>query len=182
MLGLKRGTVALYDHETAWETEAQTTITRLSALLGHAAVDLQHVGSTAIPAIKAKPIIDIAVAIDDFRAVLSLTEPLQTAGFYYRPNVKLGEQLLFASGSFYDSTGDRQTHFIHVVRTGSDDWANYLLFRDYLNRNLECAKQYEALKLALAAQAPIDSGREQYWQGKHDFIVRTLQQARRVMR
>lgn len=177
MLGLKRGTVQLCEHEQEWEIEAQNTILRLKEILGAVIKDIQHVGSTSIPSIKAKPIIDIAIAVDDFEDVLLLEEELKKQGFYYRPKVDLGEQLLFASGSYYDSTGDLQTHFIHIVKTGSMDWRNYINFRDYLNSTPAVAKAYEDLKVLLAKQAPVDNGREKYLRGKHDFIVYTLRKA-----
>lgn len=177
MLGLKCGTVQLCEHEQAWEIEAQNTILRLKEILGAVIKDIQHVGSTSIPSIKAKPIIDIAIAVDDFEDVLLLEEELKKQGFYYRPKVDLGEQLLFASGSYYDSTGDLQTHFIHIVKTGSMDWRNYINFRDYLNSTPAVAKAYEDLKVLLAKQAPVDNGREKYLRGKHDFIVYTLRKA-----
>ena len=134
MLGLKRGTVELCEHEKEWEIEAQNTIFCLKNILGDIARDIQHIGSTSIPSIKANPIIDIAVAVDDFNAVLALEKELKAEGFYYRPNSDLGEQLLFAAGSLYEGTGDLQTHFIHIVKTGSMDWINYINFRDYLIR------------------------------------------------
>ena len=177
MLGLKRDTVQLCEHEQAWEIEAQNTILRLKEILGAVIKDIQHVGSTSIPSIKAKPIIDIAIAVDDFEDVLLLEEELKKQGFYYRPQVDLGEQLLFASGSYYDGTGDLQTHFIHIVKTGSMDWRNYINFRDYLNSTPAVAKVYEDLKVLLAKQAPVDNGREKYLRGKHDFIVYTLKKA-----
>lgn len=179
MIGLKRGTVRLCDHEKEWEIEAQHTISRLQRILGNVIKDIQHVGSTAIPAIKAKPIIDIAVAVDDFEDILRFENELQDAGFFYRPNAQasLRGQLLFACGSYYDGTGDLQTHFIHVVLTDSMDWLNYINFRDYLNSTPSAAKEYEALKVSLAMQAPMDNGREKYLAGKHDFIVYTLRKA-----
>lgn len=177
MLGLKRGTVALCPHEKTWEQEAQSTILRLKAILGDAAREIQHVGSTAVPGIMAKPIIDIAVAADDLESILALQDALQTAGFYYRPKAGPPEQLLFACGSYYDGTGDMQTHFVHIVRTGSKEWSDYINFRDYLNATPAAAKEYEALKVSLARQAPVDPGREKYGKGKHDFIVNTLRKA-----
>ena len=177
MIGLKRGTVKLCEHEKEWETEAQHTISRLKAILGDVIRDIQHVGSTSIPAIKAKPIIDIAVAVDCFDDILAFEKELQDAGFYYRPKSELGEQLLFASGSYYDGTGNLQTHFIHVVHTNSMDWIHYINFRDYLNSHPSAAKAYEALKVALARQAPIDRGREKYTEGKRDFITDILRNA-----
>lgn len=63
MIGFKRGTVELRAHEAAWEREARGTISRLRQILGSAAKDIQHVGGTAVSSIKAKPLIDIAVAL-----------------------------------------------------------------------------------------------------------------------
>ena len=198
MLGLRRGTVALYPHETAWEAEAARTIRQLKEILGDAATEIRHVGSTAIRSIKAKPIVDIAVAAADFDRVLALREPLGRAGFYYRPADfdrvlalrepleragfycrpgSLEGQLLFARGSYYGGTGDLQTHFIHVVKAGGEDWNNYVRFVAYCNARPAVAKAYEALKVALAEACPVDEGREQYLAGKHDFIRRTLREA-----
>lgn len=177
MIGLKRGAVALCKHEKEWEAEARNTISRLKKILGAAARDIQHVGSTSIPSIKAKPIIDIAVAADHFDDVLAFEKELKDNGFYYRPNAGGSGQLLFACGSYYDGSGDLQTHFIHVVLTGSTEWRNYIHFRDYLNKTPSAAKEYEHLKESLAAKAPADSGREQYLKGKHDFIVCILRKA-----
>ena len=179
MIGLERGTVKLCEHEKEWEIEARNTIFRLKQILGDVIKDIQHVGSTSIISIKAKPIIDIAVAVDDFDDIIIFEKELKDNGFYYRPNAQasIKNQLLFACGSYYEGTGEMQTHFIHVVRTNSIDWINYINFRDYLNNTPSAAKEYEELKVSLALQAPVDKGREKYLQGKHDFIVRTLRKA-----
>lgn len=177
MLGLQRGTVRLYPHETAWEAEAEHTIIMLQKLLGDDAKEIQHVGSTAVPAICAKPIIDIALAADSFDDVMKHLPKLQAAGFYYRAQNNISGQKLFACGSFYDGTGDLQTHFIHVVLTDSEQWRDYILFRDYLNQHADTAKAYESLKLSLAEAAPADAGRERYLQGKRDFIAAVLRKA-----
>ncbi len=176
MIGLKRGTVQLFDHEKEWELEAQRTIERLWKILGSTAKDIQHVGSTSIISIKAKPIIDIAVAVDDFSEVLAIEDELKKEGFYYRSS-SIDNQLLFACGNLYEGTGDLQTHFVHVVETNSMEWRNYINFRNYLNNTPEVAKAYEDLKVSLAAAAPIDAGREKYLAGKHDFITHILEKA-----
>ena len=176
MLGLKRGTVRLCPHETEWEEEAARTIAVLREILGDAAADVQHVGSTAVKSIMAKPIVDIAVAAEDFGRVLAMRDALEQAGFYYRPG-SLEGQLLFAKGSYYEGTGDLQTHFIHVVKKDGVDWKNYIQFRDYLNAVPQAAKEYEALKASLARACPEDAGREKYLAGKRDFIRRTLRDA-----
>lgn len=178
MLGLKRGTVMLCGHETAWEIEARETIARLKNILGAAAKDIQHVGSTSIESIKAKPIIDIAVAVDDFADVLAHESELKSAGFYYCPKNDMdGRQKLFACGSFYESAGDLQTHFIHVVKADSREWKDYINFRDYLRANPKAAKEYEALKISLEKECAVDEGRERYLAGKQPLIQRLLREA-----
>ena len=177
MLGLKRGTVCLYDHETEWEEQAKSTILILKSILGNVIRDIQHVGSTSIKSIKAKPIIDIAIAVDDFTDVLKCEKTLEENGFYYRPNLDVENQLLFACGSLYNGIGDLQTHFIHIVKTNSMEWINYINFRDYLNQNMAVATEYEKLKISLAKSVSVQNDREQYTNGKHDFIVYTLRKA-----
>lgn len=179
MLGSERGTVKLYKHEKEWEIEAQNTIIRLKEILGDTIKDIQHVGSTAIPGIQAKPIIDIALAVNSFDDVLARKNRLKAAGFYYRPDYQklFPSQMLFACGNYYDGSGNMQTHFIHVVLTDSMDWINYINFRDYLNNTPSAAKEYEALKISLANRFSEEGGSENYFKGKHDFIVYTLRKA-----
>ena len=69
-LGLKRGTVQLEPHDKQWDEIAIQTIKTLKSILGDDAIDIQHIGSTAIPVIKAKPIIDIVVGVTDFERIM----------------------------------------------------------------------------------------------------------------
>ena len=177
MIGLKKGTVRLVPHQAEWEEEAKRTMAVLKEVLGDAAVEMAHVGSTSVPSIMAKPIIDIAVATESFDAILACEEELRDAGFYYRPQEELAEQLLFACGSFYEGTGDEQTHFIHVVKASGTQWRDYINFRNYLRKKTDVAKEYEAIKIALAERYPFDEGRRQYLEGKKDFIAYTLRKA-----
>lgn len=174
-LGLERGMVRLLAHDSRWDAAALETIAQLKTVLGNLAIDIQHIGSTSIQATAAKPIIDIAVAVCDFEAVLERTAQMECAGFLFRKQ-EHGAQLLFACGDYTIPNGI-VTHFIHVVKHQSVEWKNYLRFRDYLNTRLAVAKEYEALKLRLAAQCSIDPGREKYLAGKHDFIQHTLRKA-----
>lgn len=176
-VGLKRGVVELTDHDIEWEILAADTIERLWHIFGSTAKDIQHVGSTAIKAIKAKPIIDIAVAVEDFAKVEALTPTLESNGFMKR-NWYDDTQMIFAVG--YDvPTDDRvTTHFIHIVKTNSTGWNEYIDFRDYLNANSCIAKEYENLKTRLAAENPYDPGREKYLAGKHGFVAAKIEEAR----
>ena len=84
MLGLKRGEVFLCPHDISWEIQARETAKKLKSIMGDTAVDIQHVGSTAVKNIKAKPIIDIAVAATGLDDVLTLKNKLEQNGFYYQ--------------------------------------------------------------------------------------------------
>lgn len=176
-LGLKRGAVGLCEHQISWKLEAERAICRLREILGDLIRNIQHIGSTAIPGIKAKPIIDIALCVEDFEAVLAYESELQNAGFHYRPSAKPEGQLLFACGSFYEGTGDLQTHFIHVVKTGSMQWIHYINFRDQLRADKQLARAYERLKCSLADRLDGENAREDYVNGKHNFISQVCRKA-----
>ena len=161
MLGLKRGTVLLAPHETGWETYAAETMKRLRAVLGDAAVEMQHVGSTAVPTIQAKPIVDLAVAVRQLSDVEPLFPALEAQGFYHAAHCDNEGQILLVCG---DLEADTRTCHIHVVRAGSMEWRNYINFRDYLNFYHKKAAEYEALKQELQRRYPND--RSAYTEGK----------------
>lgn len=167
-LGLKRGTVHLEPHNKQWEEIAVKTIEKLEAILGEDAIDIQHIGSTAIPAIKAKPIIDIVVGVDDFNRVLLHNEQLQKEGIVYRGS-DVEHQLLYVMG---DMKNDTRTHHIHVVKWNGTEWKNYIYFRDYLNSNENVALQYQQLKEELKSKYADD--RIAYTRGKQDMIDNIL--------
>lgn len=171
-IGMKRGTVYLGPHQEEWERAAEETIQTLKNILGSVAVDIQHIGSTSIRTISAKPIIDIAIAVNDYELILSKRDELEKAEIVFRFDER-PDQLLFVMGDFEKDT---RSHHIHVVLYGSDEWNNYINFRDYLNSNIEAAREYEAVKLRLAEQYPDD--RIAYTDGKQEVIDRLLADAR----
>lgn len=172
-IGLKRGTVELIDNTGAnaanIQAEARKMIELLREILGSDAADIQHVGSTAIRYIKAKPIIDLAVGVRDFEKIHRHDQELEEAGILYRKQDVPG-QLLYVVGK-----GDYRTHHVHVVIYGSEAWNNYINFRDYLNQRPEIAFRYSALKEQLAMQYPNDRGA--YTSGKQALIDEILEQA-----
>ena len=169
---MKRGKVYLEPHQSEWERSAEETIRTLKNILGSVAVDIQHIGSTSIKTISAKPIIDIAVAVNDYEPILRKRNVLEKADIIFRFDER-PEQLLFVMGDFEKDT---RSHHIHVVIYGSDEWNNYINFRYYLNSNTEAAREYEAVKLRLAEQYPDD--RIAYTDGKQEVIDRLLTEAR----
>ena len=172
MLGLKRSAVRLFPHDPAWEELALDAIMRLRGVLGHAAQDIRHIGSTSIPHIAAKPIIDIAVGMNEPDDILPFAPQLEQNGFIRRPCNDNEWQRFFSCGDF---AADTRTHHIHVVRHGGKEWRNYVNFRDYLTRRPEEAQLYETVKLELAARFPGD--RAAYTEGKCEIISYLLRKA-----
>lgn len=170
-IGMKRGTVYLIDHQPEWETIASQTIHDIKSILQSDAVDVQHIGSTSIRSIPAKPIIDVAVAVRDYDAVLRKKALLEQNEIIFRFDER-PEQLLFVKGDF---EADTRTHHIHVVLYDSKEWNDYINFRDYLNTHEATASRYAALKRDLSAKYPND--RTAYTDGKAALISELLQEA-----
>lgn len=171
MIGLKRGTVKLTAHQDEWDKEAKQTIEELKYLLGNTAVDIQHIGSTAIPAIHAKPILDFAVGVSELNDIMPYIERLNKNGFIFRGEDVSG-QILFVKGDFEK---DFRTHHIHVVKQNGKEWNNYINFRDYLNTFPEKAMLYDDLKQKLAVR--FSEERKQYTQGKQQLVEKLLEEA-----
>ena len=163
-LGLKRETVQLESHDKQWDETAVQTIKTLKSLLSDDAIDIQHIGSTAIPTIKAKPIIDIAVGVMDFDRIMTHNKQLQREGIFYRSS-DVEHQVLYVMG---DMEKDIRTHHIHVVKWNGTEWRNYIHFRDCLNTNENMALQYQRVKEELESMYADNRGL--YTKGKKEII------------
>lgn len=170
-IGLKRGTVAVLPHKTEWDIAAQEIINKLKEILKDDIVDAQHIGSTSIRNICAKPIIDIVVGVKCFDRMMIHNEELMANGIVYRRQDHPGQHLYVCG----DIDNDIQTHFIHVVIWGQNAWNDYINMRDYLNAHEEIAKEYSDLKERLANEYPED--RPAYTSGKSVFIETVLRSA-----
>jgi GrpB-like predicted nucleotidyltransferase (UPF0157 family) len=172
-LGLKRGTVELYDHDILWEENACKTIKLLKNIFGDNAIDIQHIGSTAIKTIKAKPIIDIVVGINDFNLLENIIYELNNNGIIHRQNSDRNEYKLFVIDDFEKDT---RTHHIHVVKYNNVEWNNQVNFRDYLNSNHDEAKKYEKLKIELMEKNK--GNREEYTKNKEEYLLKVFEKAK----
>lgn len=172
MIGLKKGYVRLESHDENWKLIAQKTIETLRMIFKDTAIDIQHIGSTAIQQIHAKPIIDIVVGVKCLEDVQTLIPSLAQKNIIYRGQ-DVSNQLLFVMG---DSSQDIRTHHIHIVIHNGLDWNNYINFRDYLNFNPISALIYNQLKLDLAYKFPND--RDSYTTGKTGLIQQLLEESK----
>ena len=168
MLGLERGTVRLCAHEHAWEDLGVQYCARIKSALGKLAVAVEHVGSTSVPGLCAKPIIDVAVGVQFLDS--EIIEKMELAGFWHRPSHDDAHNMLFVDGE-----GEMRRAHIHVVVHMGMEWRNYLNFREYLRTFENVRDEYAALKQALAEQYAND--RIAYTEGKADFITYHLRKA-----
>jgi GrpB-like predicted nucleotidyltransferase (UPF0157 family) len=122
MLGLKRGTVRLVPHNERWHDLFAEEEDRLRVAISEYALAIEHVGSTAICGLSAKPIIDIAVAVRKIADAGKCVIPLEGIGYEYR-----GEQSI--PGRHFFGKGEPRTHHLHMVEMSSDFWRSHLVER-----------------------------------------------------
>jgi len=181
MIGLKRGTVKLVPHNPKWAEIFEKGKQLLKNTFGDTIIAIEHVGSTAIPGIPAKPIIDINVGVESLEVARGMKEKFESLGYEYRPFVPghtpedLKWQELYVKGP-----EAKRTHHVHVTVYGSDYWNNDLLFRNYLRKNSKRAKQYAELKEELAKKYADDRGT--YTKRKEQFINETVRISRNELK
>jgi GrpB-like predicted nucleotidyltransferase (UPF0157 family) len=150
----------------------------LSSLPGELIGRIEHFGSTAVPGLAAKPIIDMLVEVTDLQETKRRIVPiLESHGYEYfwRPTWAGNIPPFYAWFIKRDSKGNR-THHIHMIESHFEHW-DRLLFRDYLIEHPDVAEEYSQLKNRLAATYPHD--RLAYTEGKTEFVVRVMEQAKR---
>lgn len=172
MIGLKRGYVELQEYTDEWHKLHKIEEGVLKNLIQDHFIDIQHIGSTSVEGLKAKPIIDIIVGVKNFNDLEIIIEKLQHVGYIYRPNASTNERILFVKGS-----EEERTHHIHIVQWMDEEWNNNILFRDYLRKYSEVAKEYSDLKDKLAEQFKED--RSSYTSGKNQFIQGVIDRAKK---
>jgi GrpB-like predicted nucleotidyltransferase (UPF0157 family) len=172
MIGLKRGVVHLNPYTTEWKDAFQDEKRRILASIGSSILDIQHVGSTAIPGCWAKPIIDIAIIIESLEKVEACILPLQQIGYDYKGENGIPERHYFVKLV----EGDIHTFHIHMCKPDNVNLQNQIIFRDYLLTHPDIMQAYSQLKLELAARYPTD--RESYTESKSSFIENMIRLAK----
>ena len=173
-LGVEDGKVSITDYDPAWVQEAQRMIGLLKSILtGPDIIDIQHVGSTAVRGLPAKPIIEIGVAVRSQDSVERYRPVLEANGFRYQGEIKPDDWM------YYMSHPDRNdhTHHIHMITAGSSCWTDYLVFRDYLNAFPEEMKYYGDVNRKLSAAT--GNLRDLYQGQKFSYIEPIKERARK---
>lgn len=167
-LGLQRGIVRLEPHNPEWEKIFEAEKLALKEILGDRFISAEHVGSTAIPGLKAKPILDLMLAIPDLESWGWVKEPLSKLGYEFRRDFRKGqEHILFVKGP-----EKNRTHYLKITELNSNFWTEHILFRDYLVDNPRYREEYQNLKEKLFDTH--GGNREPYTKGKEEFVRKIL--------
>ncbi|RDZ65531.1 hypothetical protein C5B90_03990 [Haloferax sp. Atlit-12N] len=186
-LGLARGTVELDAHDPRWREAYEREVERLRPRLdsddagssggdagssgGNAdGVRFEHVGSTAVPGLAAKPIVDLLVLVSDLNDAGGVARALEAAGYEERPDDDVPDRRFFVRGP-----PERRTHYLSLTEVGSDCHREQVAFRDALRADDDLAAEYERRKRRLAA-AHSDE-RSQYTNAKASFVESVLDDA-----
>lgn len=171
--------VDIVHYDPHWPILFETERNHLRACLPPDLISrIEHFGSTAVPGLPAKPIVDILVEVADLRETRRKIVPIledQGYEYFWRPSFDDDRPPFYAWFIKRDASGKR-THHIHMVEADSELW-DRLLFRDYLIQHPGTAREYGALKMRLAEAYHGD--RVAYTKAKTDFIVATTRKARR---
>ena len=156
-------------HDPAWTTRFAELGLELRAGLADVALRIDQIGSTSVPGLAAKPIIDIQISVAAFEPLAAFKDPLERLGYVYRADNPERTKRYFR-----EPPGHPRTH-VHVRRAGSfsEQWA--LLFRDYLPAHAEVAAEYASLKQQLAARFRDD--RRAYLDAKGPFLWEVMRLA-----
>jgi GrpB-like predicted nucleotidyltransferase (UPF0157 family) len=169
-IGLSRGIVRLHAPDSAWPNAFRAEATRLErqiAAVGLPPLPFEHIGSTAVPDLDSKPIIDMMAGYEQNADPSAYFEVLIAAGYEHRGPQGIPNRELFVLGA-----ESRRTHHLNLIVFDGQLWRDHLAFRDRLRRDPELRDAYAALKRRLAAAHPND--RVAYTAGKAAFITQTI--------
>jgi GrpB-like predicted nucleotidyltransferase (UPF0157 family) len=155
--------IRIVDPDPGWAAAARAELDRLAAALGPVAVRLEHVGSTAVPGLAAKPILDLQLSVASLEPFSAYGDPLARLGYLFVADADMPDYL------FFGRPPERpRTHHLHVCEAGGDQERRHVAVRDFLRAHPEEAAAYAELKRAVAARHPQD--RFAYMSGKDGFV------------
>jgi GrpB-like predicted nucleotidyltransferase (UPF0157 family) len=161
---LKHGINRLVDYDPQWPAAFAEEKSRLKKALGPLAKAIEHYGSTSVPGLRAKPIIDILIGVSQPEDWTKCRPALESLGYDYAENAGVPEHFIFGRGR--DKT--ERTHLVHVVEYQGAAWRRCLAFRDCLRQDAELRRDYVQAKEKAVAAAPEFRGK--YNEIKSGFI------------
>ena len=161
--------IVIKPYQKEWHEEYLTEKGKFCSLLGVEILTIEHIGSTAVEGLGAKPLIDMMIGVTDLQITEKWIETLSEIGYEYVPK-ESSKWRFFRKGKWRAGT-----HHLHVYIYNSDEWKNNLLFRDFLKKHEWARKEYRELKEMLATTYPFD--RVSYTNAKAPFIQKILKLA-----
>ncbi len=156
--------VRIVDYDPTWPETAAAEIALVKAALGSQVTRVDHVGSTAVPGMAAKPIVDLQVSVARIAPTAPFVEPLEALGYLFAPDPSSPDF------HFFGKPVERPRAFhLHVCAAGGDDEARHLALRDYLRARPDEALRYAEVKRGLVDLRPGD--RLAYIEGKADYVA-----------
>jgi GrpB-like predicted nucleotidyltransferase (UPF0157 family) len=165
--------VVIVEYDPRWPALYEAERDRILATVGDFVIAIEHIGSTAVPGLGAKPIIDIMPAVRSLADAEKCVEPLAGIGYEYVPEYN---ELIPERRYFHKGPDDARTVHLHMVEQTSEFWQRHVLFRDWLRTHPEDAQEYYRLKKELAARFGRD--REGFTDAKGPFIESIVARAR----
>ncbi len=165
--------VIIEDYNPRWPEMYAQEKARIEASIGAYLIDIQHVGSTSIPGLSAKPIIDIMAVIRSVSLVEECVKPLEALDYLYQGELGIPGRHYFRKP--VDISHTARAFHLHMVEKGHEQWAMYQLFREYMLLHPELVQQYDTLKRELAAKHGSD--RAAYTAAKAPFIESVIRAA-----
>jgi GrpB-like predicted nucleotidyltransferase (UPF0157 family) len=163
------GPVELVPHKARWSSDFASLRREIARCFERATVEIEHIGSTAVPRLAAKPVIDVLVGASSLAVIEEAIPELEAYGYRYEPRY---EAVLPERRYFTRPAGQRPAVHVHAVVHRSAFWIQHLAFRDALRGDAGLAARYEALKRKLAAEHR--DSRAAYTDGKAGFIRSAL--------
>lgn len=160
--------VVIVDYDPQWPIRYAQEKAAIVRALGSRLAAIEHIGSTAVPGLGAKPIIDMLSGVTNLKTGAQCVPALEALGYEYK-----GENGI--SGRLYFDKGNPRVYHLHMVEVDGEHWKRHLLFRDYLRSHPAETQRYEALKRELAERYGND--REGYTNAKTDFIEAAVRRA-----
>jgi GrpB-like predicted nucleotidyltransferase (UPF0157 family) len=154
--------VGVVSYNPNWKDMYEKESEKIKNILNDIIIDIHHIGSTAIPGIKAKPVIDILVEVKDIEAVDQYNHKMEELGYE-----AMGEYGI-PKRRFFQKRGNKRTHHIHIFQAGNKEIERHINFKEYLVTHPDKGREYSKLKEKLVTKDTYDV--ENYTNGKSDFI------------
>ncbi|MFS0782189.1 GrpB family protein [Bacillus sp. 1P06AnD] len=158
--------VEVRSYDARWVQHFSEEAEKLNLVFGDEIIDIHHIGSTSVPGLKAKPIIDIMPVVKDINKVDTYNNMMQEIGYEAKGENGIVQRRYFQKG------GDYRSHHVHIYQVGSHEIKRHLAFRDYLKLHPNERELYGRLKETLARQFP--DVIESYIKGK-DYLIKEIE-------